>query len=237
MILQRMADAIRTQNWFTVIIEILIVVIGIFLGLQVTEWNQARKANLQNQIAMAQLDEDINEALANIDFAVITHQQHIARGKLALRYLNGEDILAEHQTEIEDAFQIMHQLPKPQLLSGHLDSILSGSTAQLITDQAIQRELTTLASALARTLGIYRHIEDRITEISTVNRQMMGFASPYNEDVPITYDKEALRQSAAFKIAIQNAVVFHEYGVGALRAFADSLKDYQVSSTEPEGSE
>lgn len=43
MIIQRMAEGIRTQNWFTVIVEILIVVIGIFLGLQVTEWNQERE--------------------------------------------------------------------------------------------------------------------------------------------------------------------------------------------------
>ncbi len=40
MILRRMADAIREQNWFTVFIETLIVVIGIFLGFQMTEWNE-----------------------------------------------------------------------------------------------------------------------------------------------------------------------------------------------------
>lgn len=49
MIIRRIADAIRAQNWFTVTIEILIVVIGIFLGLQVTEWNNARNET-QDQI-------------------------------------------------------------------------------------------------------------------------------------------------------------------------------------------
>ena len=49
MIIRRMADAVREQNWFTVIIEIFIVVIGIFLGLQVTEWNNARN-EIQDQI-------------------------------------------------------------------------------------------------------------------------------------------------------------------------------------------
>ena len=42
MILQRLASAICQQNWSQIIIEILIVVIGIFLGLQVTDWNEER---------------------------------------------------------------------------------------------------------------------------------------------------------------------------------------------------
>ena len=234
MIIRRMADAIRTQNWFTVIIEVLIVVIGIFIGLQVDDWNQTRKANVQNQIIMAQLDEDINEVLVNIDAAVIIHKQYIDWGKLALRYLNSEDILADHQIEIENAFQRMHQLPKPQLLSGHLDSVLSGGIGQLITDQAMQRELVTLTSALVRGLDIYRHIEDRITEISAIHRQMVGFAAPGDEGLAITYDGEALRRSAAFKIAMQNAVVFHRYGFRALEVYADNLKQYQTRSAEPE---
>jgi hypothetical protein len=44
MILRRMADAIRQQNWFTVVIEVFIVVVGIFIGLQVDDWSQSRKA-------------------------------------------------------------------------------------------------------------------------------------------------------------------------------------------------
>jgi len=43
MILRRLADAIRDQSWFTVALEIMIVVIGIFIGLQVDGWNERRK--------------------------------------------------------------------------------------------------------------------------------------------------------------------------------------------------
>ena len=42
MILQRLATSIRKQDWFTVLIETLIVVLGVFLGLQVNNWNEAR---------------------------------------------------------------------------------------------------------------------------------------------------------------------------------------------------
>jgi hypothetical protein len=43
MILRRIADAFRRQDWFVVLVEIFTVVIGIFLGLQADDWNQARR--------------------------------------------------------------------------------------------------------------------------------------------------------------------------------------------------
>jgi hypothetical protein len=42
MILQRMAKALRAQQWPTVVTEVMIVVVGIFLGLQADNWNNAR---------------------------------------------------------------------------------------------------------------------------------------------------------------------------------------------------
>jgi len=40
-ILRRIA-AFRRQDWFTVTLETLMVVLGVFLGLQVNNWNEAR---------------------------------------------------------------------------------------------------------------------------------------------------------------------------------------------------
>lgn len=63
MILRKLADAIREQNWFTVIIEILIVVIGIFLGLQVTEWNEEREERARTRQVIETLREDLKNAI------------------------------------------------------------------------------------------------------------------------------------------------------------------------------
>lgn len=43
MILRRLSEAIVKQNWSIVTVEVLVVVVGIFIGLQVDDWNQARK--------------------------------------------------------------------------------------------------------------------------------------------------------------------------------------------------
>jgi hypothetical protein len=59
MILQRLASAIRHQNWSQIITEILIVVIGIFLGLQVTEWNQEREDRASERRYLERLHSEV----------------------------------------------------------------------------------------------------------------------------------------------------------------------------------
>lgn len=41
MILRRLSTSIHRQDWFTVLVEIVIVVVGVFLGIRASNWNAA----------------------------------------------------------------------------------------------------------------------------------------------------------------------------------------------------
>lgn len=62
MILRRLANAIQQQDWFTVVLEILIVVAGIFIGLQVDDWNNLRKDRSDEQHYLNRLHDEILNA-------------------------------------------------------------------------------------------------------------------------------------------------------------------------------
>lgn len=91
MILRRMAEGIRAQNWFTVIIEVLIVVVGIFLGLQVTEWAQERQNRNQEQVYLQRVAQDLDRDYSNLkrdaEFAAFRNQE-------AIYLLNSQDFSA-----------------------------------------------------------------------------------------------------------------------------------------------
>jgi len=42
MVLHRMRGHVTNHNWFAVAIDVVIVVVGVFLGLQANNWNQDR---------------------------------------------------------------------------------------------------------------------------------------------------------------------------------------------------
>lgn len=43
MILRRVIAHVKAQNWFAVAIDFVIVVLGVFIGIQVANWNAARQ--------------------------------------------------------------------------------------------------------------------------------------------------------------------------------------------------
>ena len=49
MILRRFIEHIKEQNWFAVGLDVLVVIVGIFLGMQVTEWNDDRKERTEEK--------------------------------------------------------------------------------------------------------------------------------------------------------------------------------------------
>lgn len=59
MILRRIANGIKNQDWFVVLIEIFIVVIGIYIGLQVDDWQKERQDRQVEHLYLQELLEDL----------------------------------------------------------------------------------------------------------------------------------------------------------------------------------
>ena len=64
MILRRLTTAVRKQDWFTVLIETLIVVLGVFLGLQVQQWASDRERRAMEAAYTTRLHEEVVELQA-----------------------------------------------------------------------------------------------------------------------------------------------------------------------------
>jgi hypothetical protein len=67
MILRRLTTALRKQDWFTVVIETLIVVFGVFIGLQVNNWNAARVERNSEQVLLLRLQEETRSLLGHTE--------------------------------------------------------------------------------------------------------------------------------------------------------------------------
>ena len=55
MILRRLAANLRAQNWTTVAIELAIVIVGVFIGIEAANWNQQRQQRDETRVLLSQL--------------------------------------------------------------------------------------------------------------------------------------------------------------------------------------
>ena len=58
MILRRITEHVKAQNWFAVAIDFVIVVVGVFIGIEVSNWNAARADRNREQVLIARVAAD-----------------------------------------------------------------------------------------------------------------------------------------------------------------------------------
>lgn len=63
MLLRRISKHVKEQNWFAVALDFVIVVVGILLAFQITEWSDRRNERAQEQIWLTRLHGDFGRIL------------------------------------------------------------------------------------------------------------------------------------------------------------------------------
>ncbi|MEL6828348.1 MAG: DUF6090 family protein, partial [Pseudomonadota bacterium] len=61
MLLRRIAKHVKDQNWTAVGIDFFIVVVGVFIGIQVANWNDARNDAQREQQVLLELLDDLRQ--------------------------------------------------------------------------------------------------------------------------------------------------------------------------------
>jgi hypothetical protein len=67
MLLRRVIEHVRNQQWTAIGIDLVIVVVGVFIGIQVANWNEARADKAAYQAALGRLGAEIDTNLASLD--------------------------------------------------------------------------------------------------------------------------------------------------------------------------
>ena len=91
MLLRRVTEHVKVQNWFAVAIDLVIVVVGVFIGIQVANWNDERVQKLQERSYLAQLRDEIASNDQSIENQLKFVGNVIAGGRRALDHLQSAD--------------------------------------------------------------------------------------------------------------------------------------------------
>lgn len=75
MILRRMAEGIKNQDWGVVLVELVVVVFGIFIALQVDDWNKARQDRAEESRVVQQLGIEVEAAIESKNTVLKTNRE------------------------------------------------------------------------------------------------------------------------------------------------------------------
>jgi len=93
MILQRIAKGIKDQDWFVV----MIVVVGIFIGLQVDDWNEKRLDDAKSEIFTSRLIADLREEVFIFSYVTAYNEDVLHNAVSTLRVLTNKSEISNEE--------------------------------------------------------------------------------------------------------------------------------------------
>jgi hypothetical protein len=164
MILRRFTKHIEDQNWFAVTLDFLIVVVGVFIGIQVANWNDAKSERVLEQQVLVHIADDIRLDRGQLANGINIARQNIVTANYVLE-LAGLDPVTQLKLPTDEisalgVFASIIEAPIDSVLSdtdrlwstavvrfyptqstSALDSLTAAGNLSLIKDADIVRQL------------------------------------------------------------------------------------------------
>jgi hypothetical protein len=224
MILQRLATSIRKQDWFTVAVETLIVVFGVFLGLQVQQWALDRDRRDSESAYLVRLHEETVQLLhrrATYDQSRTTFSADLVAAVRILQDTSANPALSKTQC---DAIAGSSHTTVPPVDLPTISELLSTGRLDQIRSQAMRTSILTLTQDAASARDLIQLISEENQNLGRAFPHLMRYelgSGPFGTDdywLSPDCDTQAMRADPAFLNAlIDNTYMYNVYtGRGVL---------------------
>ncbi len=142
MILRRITEHVKAQNWFAVALDFLIVVVGVFIGIQVSNWNDARVDQLRALGYLERIDANLEADMLDLEKRTRFWRQVADYGATGLNYAETGDAGAHSAWELVLAYFQSSQVSELIPSQATYDELKSAGELGLMSNLDIRNALT-----------------------------------------------------------------------------------------------
>jgi len=187
MLLRSLTKHVKDQNWFAVFLDFFIVVAGILIAFQITNWSEGRRQEQAARVYVERIRDDLTANREDLQQRAIYFSQTRDHALSALAALDQPSETLDKDFLI-DVYQATQALPRTFGRDTY-DEIISAGETNTITDSSIRKMLA----------NFYRGIEAPLT--------ILAQTVPYREIIRSTmpYETQAAIRSNCAETSIINA--------------------------------
>ncbi|OGT56194.1 MAG: hypothetical protein A3E01_04850 [Gammaproteobacteria bacterium RIFCSPHIGHO2_12_FULL_63_22] len=153
MILRRFAEALKQQNWAAIAIEFVLLVLGVFLGIQMSNWNQERETAKKAAVFTQRLREDLRVEAWRFEAINRYYENVRSNAERTLYALEGKLALSNEALLIA-AYRATQYAEFVQYRATY-DELTSTGNIVLIADPTLRRLATEVYST-----GLYQNVKN-----------------------------------------------------------------------------
>ena len=136
MILRRLSQSLKEQNWTAIWIEFILLVAGVFLGIQVANWNQEREANQKSKVFTERLRNDLRGEDWTYQFLITYNREVLANANRAVEALEGKSAISD-EALLVSAYRATQYRNRNQRGTTY-DELVSTGNIDLIRDRTLR---------------------------------------------------------------------------------------------------
>ncbi len=220
MILRRVIEHVRTQNWTAIVLDFVIVVVGVFMGIQLGNWNQERLDRQEEVALVERIRVDFDRIKEDSDRSLAYHKQLESDLRTMVRSLRVGTLEDEDLAGFERALVVGFAFQTSADNPGSFRELMSSGRASILRDRQLLDALVDYEDFLERfgfaqeyyrdmamhTFGPYTsafhyNVDMRLTE--------EVFANGSEAASVVSYDFDALAADPAFANAAEQLLFVH----------------------------
>ena len=93
MILSRVIEHVKTQHWTAIAIDFLIVVAGILLAFQITEWNEARRERALERDYLERIASELDQSITALESGITLAEERAELGQFLIASIDNPDMV------------------------------------------------------------------------------------------------------------------------------------------------
>ena len=134
--LRRIAEQLKHQHWTTIVIDLVVVVIGVFIGMQATNWNAERETNQRAAVFTKRLKADLRVEAWNYEYLIDYNKDVLANAGRVLVAMTDNRPLSDEQLVVGAYRASQYQYLDRRRAT--YDELVSTGTISLIADQKMR---------------------------------------------------------------------------------------------------
>jgi hypothetical protein len=170
MVVRRIREHVATHNWFAVTVDVAIVVLGVFLGTQVNNWNERRLEDERARNYRTRLITELDFDAHQYAWQVAYYRRARDYGLQALSALDGTAPVSDRDFVIA-AYQLT-QTDTTQTKTGVFDEITASGLVDHLGDDEVQQ----LASDFYLSAEVAQRSNETIFPYRTLLREALPYA-------------------------------------------------------------
>jgi hypothetical protein len=239
MILRRVIVHFRQQEWTAIAIDFLIVVAGVFVGLQVNNWNEARRQSQDEMTTLVRLHDEAEEVVIYLQRLIGGFRERLAWQETAVAALFDGEGNPVAQAKFDGGLMSLIFYPTIAPRRAVYDELVGAGLANSIADSRVRAAISAYYAQLdfaQGQLAFFRVGNDRLLTAAGD-----GFTADYDpasdERISIRFEAGALRANRQFKTlavgAMRNQIVTQRFRTQLLETAETMCRELARTSGRP----